>query len=60
MITKRIDLKPTTTDSQYTEICNLMTKQGVFMACGNCEEKWIMGSWEDEIDFLAWSIAMGK
>ena len=59
MIMKRIDLKSETKDADYTTLCNTMTKQGVFKACGNCDEKWVIGKWEDDIDFLAWSVAMG-
>lgn len=56
---RTITLKPDTPDNVYTDLCNTMTKQGVFNACGNCDDKWVMGRWEDEFDYLAWSVAMG-
>jgi len=59
MITLQIKLKPTTKDQVYTELCNTMEQQKVFVGCGNCDEKWVIGQWEDEMDFLAWSVAMG-
>lgn len=58
MFIKKIVLKPETQDHIYTKICNRMEKQGVFMACGNCDDKWIMGKWDDEVDFFAWCVAM--
>ena len=59
MFTKQIVLKQATQDRVYTKLCNIMEKQGVFMACGSCDDKWVMGKWENEIDFLAWCVAMG-
>ena len=58
MFQKKINLKPETPDSAYTKMCNFMEKQGVFVACGSCDEKWIIGKWEDELDFLAWYSAL--
>lgn len=59
MIIKKLTLKPDTPDHEYTRLCNTAEKQGVFRACGNTDDKWIMLTFEDEIDFLAWSVAMG-
>jgi len=39
MVIKRIGLKPETKDVDYTKICNLMEKQGVFVSCGSCDDK---------------------
>lgn len=56
---KKIQLKPETSDKTFRELCNRMQEQGVFMAsCNNGKEKWIVGHWEDEHDFLAWILAM--
>jgi len=54
MYKKQIVLKKDTTDAEYTKICNLMEKQGVFVSCGDCENKWVLGEWENKIDFAAW------
>jgi len=59
MFTKKITLKPATQNHIYTTLCNKMEEQGVFIACGSCDDKWIKGKWEDEVDFLAWCVAMG-
>jgi hypothetical protein len=58
MITNTIKLKESSTDADYTKLCNLMEKQGVFKACGSCDDRWIMGVWEDELDYTAWALAM--
>lgn len=59
MFKRQIFFKAETKDSVYTELCNKMKGQGVFFACGNCDDKWIMGKWDDEVDFFAWCVAMG-
>ena len=59
MFTKQIVLKPETKDNIYTELCNTMERQGVFLSCGSCDDKWVIGKWEDGIDFMAWCVAMG-
>ena len=58
-ILRTIQIKSTIPDHEYTELCNLMEKQGVFKACGSCDDKWIMVQFDDEIDYLAWLTAMG-
>ena len=58
MFLKKIVLKPETKDHIYTSLCNKMEKQGVFKACGSCDDKWIIGQWEDVVDFFAWCVAM--
>lgn len=59
MIRKKITLKKNVKDHEYTALCNRMEKQGVFLTCGSPDDKWIIGQWEDEIDFFAWSVSMG-
>lgn len=54
MYQKQIKLKPETPDSTYTDLCDIMQKQDVFVACGSCDDKWILGKWENEMDFAAW------
>jgi len=58
-LTRKIVLNPETQDHIYTELCSRMEKQEVFVTCGNCDDKWIIGKWEDEVDFLVWCVAMG-
>jgi hypothetical protein len=53
----KIKIKQNTPDRTYTKLCNRMTKQKVFVACGNCDDKWIIGEWEDVVDYLAWYCA---
>jgi len=56
---RKIQLKPETSDKTFHELCNRMQDQGVFMASGSSgKQKWIVGHWEDEQDFLAWNLAM--
>ena len=57
MILKKIQLKPDTTDSEYAEFCNLCEKQGIFRACGSCDDKWIIVQFEDEVDMAAWLVS---
>lgn len=59
MIVKKIKLKQSVSDSEYTALCNVCTRQGVFRACGSCEEKYIIVGFENEIDYAAWLVAMG-
>lgn len=59
MIIKKLTLKETTSDKEYTELCNTLEKQGVFRGCGNCDNKWIVVGFKDEVDYLAWAIATG-
>lgn len=54
MFQKKIVLKNDTPDATYTKMCNMMEEQGFFVACGDSEDKWILGSWESETEFLAW------
>lgn len=58
MILKTIKLKEDTPDKTYTEFCNLCERQGVFRACGNCDDKWIMVNFENELDYLAWIFSL--
>ncbi len=58
-ITKQIKLKPETTDAEYTKICNLLERQGVFVSCGNTDDKWVLVRFADELSFMAWCVAMG-
>ena len=58
-ILRTIKLKDSTPDNKYTEFCNLVEKQGVFKACGSCDDKWIMVQFDDEVDYLAWLTHMG-
>ncbi len=57
-ITKQIKLKPETTDAEYTKFCNLLERQGVFVSCGNTEDKWILVRFPDELSHMAWMVAM--
>jgi len=59
MIIKTIQLKNDTPDHVYTQMCNVTETQGIFKACGNCDDKWIMVQFEDEISYVAWLVAMG-
>jgi len=59
MIKQQIQLKNETPDSEYTKFCNMCEKDGVFVACGNCDDKWIIVKFEDELDQLAWLTAKG-
>ena len=59
-IIKKIILKPSASDKTYTEMCNLMEKQGVFVSCGSPNDKWILGKWDNEIDFMAWCVALSE
>ena len=54
---RKITLKESATDAEYKELCEMMERQDVFAGCGNCDNKWIMGKWENETDFAAWCIA---
>ena len=55
---KKITLNESATDAAYKDLCETMEKQGVFAGCGNCDDKWIIGKWEDEEDYLDWACAM--
>ncbi len=57
MIIKQINLKPDCPDEVYTEFCEMTQRQGVFKACGNPDEKWIMVQFETEIDYISWAVA---
>jgi hypothetical protein len=57
MITITIILNPETEDRIYTELCDKMERQGVLRACGSCDDKWVMGKWDSEEDYLAWYLA---
>ncbi len=57
MILKQINLKPETPDEVYKDFCEMVQAQGVFKACGNPDEKWIMVQFEDEVDYFAWVLA---
>jgi hypothetical protein len=57
MVLQKLTLKKSTTDIEYTRLCNFAEKQGIFRACGNCEEKWILLHFETDTDYLAWLIA---
>jgi hypothetical protein len=54
MIQKRIDLKQKTSDTEYTEFCNMCERQGVFVSCGSCDDKHVIVQFEDDVDLLAW------
>lgn len=54
MITKIIELKPEVSDQTYTAFCNKAEKDGVFVACGNPDDKWILVQFENKIDMVAW------
>ena len=58
MIIRQIRLKEDIPDNKYTEFCNIAEKQGIFVACGSPDDKWINLRFEDELDYLAWVIAM--
>lgn len=58
-VIKKIALSQKMPTGDYTELCNIMERQGVFVACGNVEQKWVIGRWEDDLDFFAWCVAMG-
>ena len=58
-ITKQIRLKPETKDAEYTEFCNMCERQGIFVSCGNTDDKWILVRFEDVTDYLAWMVATG-
>jgi hypothetical protein len=58
MLIKRINLKNDIPDNEYTSMCNKIDKQGKLRGCGNCDDKFVIVSFEDEIDFAAWMIAM--
>ena len=60
MIIRQVRLKEDTPDKIYTAFCNLMERQGVFVACGSPDDKWINLRFENELDYLAWMIAMGE
>ena len=60
MYKKQITLKPDTPDATYTAMCNMMEKQGVFVACGSQNDKWIIGNWDNEEDYFAWIVALAK
>jgi len=55
---RQIVLKKDTPDAVFTFLCETMTERGVFRACGSCDDKWIIGIWENESDYLAWATAL--
>lgn len=55
----KIKLKNKTSDNDYTQLCNKTENQGIFVACGNCDDKWIMLRFDNNIDYLAWLTAAG-
>ena len=58
-VTKVITLKENTPDEVYSRFVDLAKKQGVFKACGNPDEKWIMVKFDNEVECLAWMVGMG-
>jgi len=58
-IKRIIQLNLDTPDSIYTDICNIMENQGVFVRCGSPDDKWIEGKWPDEEAYMAWLAAIG-
>lgn len=59
MIVRQIKLKPETPDKVYREFVEKTEKQGVFVACGSPDDKWINVKFDDEADCLAWMVTMG-
>ncbi len=59
MIIRKIGLNKEIPNKIYTELCNICERQGVFMACGSPEDKWIQVQFENEVAYLAWLTAMG-
>jgi hypothetical protein len=60
MITKEIILKTETPDIQYTEICNKLKRQGVFITTFLKKNKKIITvQFKDELDYFAWRFAEG-
>ena len=59
MIVRKITLKSETTDKTYRELIETAEAQGIFVACGNCDDKWIIAKFENGLDYLAWLVAMG-
>jgi hypothetical protein len=52
---KQIVLKKDTKDEVYTRLCNLLEKDGYFVACGSCDDKWILVDFDSEkscMDYL--------
>ena len=43
----------------YKKFVEMTERQGIFTACGNTEDKWVMVRFEDELDESAWLVAMG-
>ena len=54
MIIKKVTLNPDTPDEIYTEFGEMMQEDGVFKACGNPDNKWVMGRWKSEEQFNEW------
>ena len=58
-IIKRIDLNPTTSDKVYKQLVEICERDGVFLSCGNPDNKYIIVKFEDAIDEAAWICAKG-
>jgi hypothetical protein len=56
MVMKKMILRKEIPDNEYTRICNLAEKQGVFVSCGDIKDKWILLNFKHELDFLVWII----
>jgi hypothetical protein len=60
MYQKTIKLKKGTPSETYTAFCNKAEKDGVFVACGNLDDMWIMVRFDNEMSFKAWIVALSK
>lgn len=57
-ILKRISLSKTMSNRDYKRFVEMTERQGIFTACGNVDDKWVMVRFEDELDESAWLVAM--
>jgi len=57
---RTINLKKGTPTKTYTDFCNKAEKDGVFVACGNPDNMWIMVRFDNEISFKAWIVTLSQ
>lgn len=58
-ILKKISLSESISNKDYRKFVDMTKRQGIFTACGNTEDKWVIVRFEDELDESAWLVAMG-
>ena len=58
-IIKKICFSKNMSNIDYKKFVEMTERQGIFKACGNTEDKWVMVKFEDELDESAWLVAMG-